>query len=84
MPYCSITLEPLPARKSYSEAGLRSIHPKLTHLEPLAYSYEAQLREVRRRSDKMSIQGVQPKLSAVLGAPGVKNQVSIGYAQDGR
>ena len=66
MPYCPITLEPLPARKSYSEAGLRSIHPKLTQLEPLAYSYEAQLREVRRRSDKMSIQGVQPKLSAVL------------------
>ncbi len=66
MPYCQITLEPLPARKSYSEAGLRSIHPKLRHLEPLAYSYEAQLREVRRRSDKMSIQGVQPKLSAVI------------------
>ena len=66
MPYCPITLEPLPARKSYSEAGLRSIHPKLRQLEPLAYSYEAQLREVRRRSDKMSIQGVQPKLSAVL------------------
>ena len=66
MPYCPITLEPLPASTSYSEAGLRSIHTKLTHLEPLAYSYEAQLREVRRRSDKMSIQGVQPKLSAVI------------------
>ena len=66
MPYCPITLEPLPARKSYSEAVLRSIHPKLTLLEPLAYSYAAQLREVRRRSDKMSIQGVQPKLSAVI------------------
>ena len=66
MPYCPITLEPLPARKSYSEAGLRSIHPKLRQLEPLAFSYEAQLREVRRRSDKMSIQGVQPKLSAVI------------------
>ena len=66
MRYCPITLEPLPAGESYSEAGLRTIHPKLTDLEPLAYSYEAQLREVRRRSDKMSIQGVQPKLSAVL------------------
>ena len=66
MRYCPITLDPLPAVQSYSVAGLSSIHPKLTHLEPLEYSYEAQLREVRRRSDKMSIQGVQPKLSAVL------------------
>jgi len=66
MQYCPITLEPLPTEQCYSVAGLRSIHPKLTHLEPLEYSYEAQLREVRRRSDKMSIQGVQPKLSAVL------------------
>ena len=66
MRHCPITLEPLPAERSYSETGLSSIHPKLTHLEPLEYSYEAQLREVRRRSDKMSIQGVQPKLSAVL------------------
>lgn len=66
MRHCPITLEPLPAERSYSETGLSSIYPKLTHLEPLEYSYEAQLREVRRRSDKMSIQGVQPKLSAVL------------------
>jgi serine/threonine-protein kinase HipA len=66
MRHCPITLDSLPAGRSYSVAGLSSIHPKLTHLEPLEYSYEAQLREVRRRSDKMSIQGVQPKLSAVL------------------
>ena len=66
MQYCPITLDPLTAGQSYSVAGLSSVHPKLTHLEPLEYSYEAQLREVRRRSDKMSIQGVQPKLSAVL------------------
>ncbi len=66
MSYCPISLEPLPAGREYSEAGLKSIHPKLKHLEPLEYSYEEQLKEVRRRSDKMSIQGVQPKLSAVL------------------
>ena len=66
MANCPINLEPLPTGQSYSEAGLRSIHPKLNHLEPLEYSYAAQLAEVRRRSDKMSIQGVQPKLSAVL------------------
>ena len=66
MAYCPINLEPLLAGRSYSEAGLRSIHPKLKHLEPLEYSYADQLKEVRQRSDKMSIQGVQPKLSAVL------------------
>lgn len=66
MANCPINLEPLPAGRSYSEAGLRSIHSKLKHLEPLEYSYAAQLAEVRQRSDKMSIQGVQPKLSAVL------------------
>ena len=66
MANCAINLEPLPAGRCYSETGLRSIHPKLKHLEPLEYSYAAQLAEVRRRSDKMSIQGVQPKLSAVL------------------
>lgn len=66
MAYCPINLEPLPTDRSYSEAGLKTIHSKLKHLEPLEYSYAAQLKEVRRRSDKMSIQGVQPKLSAVL------------------
>ena len=66
MANCAINLEPLPAGRSYSETGLRSIHSKLKHLEPLEYSYAAQLAEVRQRSDKMSIQGVQPKLSAVL------------------
>ena len=66
MANCAINLEPLPAGRSYSETGLRSIHTKLKHLEPLEYSYAAQLAEVRQRSDKMSIQGVQPKLSAVL------------------
>ena len=66
MANCPINLEPLPTDRSYSEAGLKTIHSKLKHLEPLEYSYAAQLKEVRRRSDKMSIQGVQPKLSAVL------------------
>ena len=66
MAYCPINLEPLPTGRSYSEPGLKSIHSKLKHLERLEYSYAAQLKEVRRRSDKMSIQGVQPKLSAVL------------------
>lgn len=66
MSYCPINLESLPAGRKYSETGLKGIHSKLKELAPLEYSYEEQLKEVRRRSDKMSIQGVQPKLSAVL------------------
>ncbi|AKJ65636.1 HipA domain-containing protein [Kiritimatiella glycovorans] len=66
MSHCPINLESLPEGCKYSETGLKSIHPKLKHLKPFEYSYEEQLREVRRRSGKMSIQGVQPKLSAVL------------------
>ncbi len=63
---CPITLEPLAAGETFSQAGLRSLHPRLTHLGPLALSQVEQLRQARLRADKMSIQGVQPKLSAVL------------------
>ena len=49
----------------YSEAGLRSIHPRLKHLETLPYTNHEQLRQARLRSDKMSVQGVQPKLSVL-------------------
>lgn len=66
MRFCPITLEPLAASETYSTAGLRSLHPKLTRLDPLELTQEEQLRQARLRSDKMSIQGVQPKLSAVL------------------
>ena len=68
MPSCPITLVPVQADLMYSEAGLKSIHPRLKHLETLPYSNHEQLRQARLRSDKMSIQGVQPKLSAVLSA----------------
>jgi len=63
---CPITLEPLADGGSYSKAGLRSLHPRLLHLESLALGQEEQLRQARLRADKMSIAGVQPKLSAVL------------------
>jgi serine/threonine-protein kinase HipA len=38
----------------------------LENLLSLYLTQEEQLREARLRADKMSIQGVQPKLSAVL------------------
>ena len=66
MSHCPITLEPLGDDESISRKGLRSLHPQLKRLLPLPLSGEEQLREARLRADKMSIQGVQPKLSAVL------------------
>jgi len=66
MSHCPISLEPLVEGEEYSKSGLRSLHPQLKGLEPLALTQEEQLREARLRSDKMSIQGVQPKLSAIL------------------
>ncbi|HQP50508.1 MAG TPA: HipA domain-containing protein [Spirochaetota bacterium] len=52
----------------YSIKGLRSLN--LTKLHDLPYTQEEQLREAAMRADKMSIQGVQPKLSAKLDVRG--------------
>lgn len=66
MSHCPMSLEPLVEGEEYSKSGLRSLHPQLKGLEPLGLTQGEQLREARLRSDKMSIQGVQPKLSAIL------------------
>ncbi len=66
MKICPITLEPVEGGGLYSPSGLRTVHARLENLTALQLSQEEQLREARLRADKMSIQGVQPKLSAVL------------------
>jgi serine/threonine-protein kinase HipA len=66
---CPITYELVERERGYSQAGLRSLHNKLTHLEPLAWSAAQQREEALARAAKMSIQGIQPKLSALL-SPG--------------
>lgn len=66
MNICPITYEPCGEEK-YSTKGLNLLSKKLTRLVDLPYTQEEQLREAADRSDKMSIQGVQPKLSAKLG-----------------
>jgi serine/threonine-protein kinase HipA len=63
---CPITYEEVPEGSRYSRRGLRNLSPTLSQLEDFPYSEEEQLIEARRRSSKMSIQGVQPKLSARL------------------
>lgn len=62
---CPITYEPC-GEKKYSEKGLKLLSRNLTHLEDFPYTQEEQLREAAARAPKMSIQGVQPKLSAKL------------------
>jgi len=69
LPVCPITLQEFDAGKEdilYSRNGLRRLHAQLSRLQPLPISAEDQRREAAARADKMSIQGVQPKLSAVL------------------
>lgn len=50
----------------YSEKGLKLLASGLSQLKRLEYTAEEQRREAYIRSSKMSVQGVQPKLSAVL------------------
>jgi len=63
---CPITYEPLSAGQKYSTNGLKKLAPTLHHLEDIPFSAEDQRNQARQRADKMSIQGVQPKLSAIL------------------
>ncbi len=58
---CSITYELSDTR--YSPAGLRLIDKKLNDLRDFQYSAEEQRAESAARAAKMSIQGVQPKIS---------------------
>jgi len=62
---CPITYEECGASK-YSQRGLKRLARNLKTLKNLPYSAEEQIKEAAARADKMSIQGVQPKLSAIL------------------
>jgi len=69
MKYCPITYQPIAESEKYSKEGLKLLSPKLTTLHDLQFSAKELQIEALARADKMSIQGVQPKLSAVLDAP---------------
>lgn len=71
MNICPITYQPC-GDKKYSDNGLKLLSRNLTQLKDLPLTQEEQLREAAIRADKMSIQGVQPKLSAMLN---VKDEV---------
>lgn len=65
MNICPITYQPSDDAR-YSNKGLKLLSRNLVHLNDLALTQDDQLREAAVRSAKMSIQGVQPKLSARL------------------
>lgn len=71
---CPITYE-LCGTEKYSEKGFRLIAPKLTALNDLPFTAAEQRQEAANRANKLSIQGVQPKLSAVISV--VKQQFEI-------
>ena len=62
---CPITYVPCGDQR-YSEKGLKLVASGLSQLKQLEYTAEEQRKEAYLRSGKMSVQGVQPKLSAVL------------------
>ncbi len=65
MSLCPITYTPC-GESRYSEAGLKLLSAGLRTLKDLEYTAEEQRKEAFNRAAKMSIQGVQPKLSAIL------------------
>jgi serine/threonine-protein kinase HipA len=75
MKYCPITYQPLPEGTEYSAEGLRLLDRNLKTLAPLNFSAEQQRQESIRRAGKMSIQGLQLKLSAVLRITGGRFEI---------
>lgn len=64
MKRCLITYKD--SKSDYSPSGLNKLSPRLNNLNLFPYTVEQQIREATLRMNKMSVQGVQPKLSATL------------------
>lgn len=63
---CLITNEPWAGSGPYSPAGLRLLDRRLASLAALPHTREQLIAEAVARATKMSIQGMQPKVSAAL------------------
>lgn len=66
MKRCPISYEIISEHENYSKRGLQLLSPQLKNLSPLELSADEQRKEALDRVGKMSIQGVQKKLSAQL------------------
>lgn len=62
---CPLTYKPCGSDK-FSQEGLRKISPKLLRLQDLPFDAQGLRLEAMSRAGRLSIQGVQPKISAVL------------------
>ncbi len=62
---CPITYEAC-GKDKYSSKGLKLLSKNLNHLNDFAYTSKQQQQLALRYADKMSIQGMQPKLSVVF------------------
>lgn len=65
---CPLTYEVI-KEGLYSKNGLRKLNSRLKSLHPLAFTKEELLEEAAERSGKISLEGVQPKVSALLSVP---------------
>ena len=63
---CLITNEPWEGSGPYSPEGLRRLDRRLEKLAPLPYTRAQLIEEAAAHAVKMSIQGMQPKVSTVL------------------
>ena len=66
MNICPITYELINDNQQYSDRGLKLLSPKLKNLNPLPLTASELRQEASKHASKMSIQGVQPKLSCIL------------------
>jgi len=66
MKICPITYQDIKWSQNYSDRGLKAISGKLTNLKVFPYTAIEQRRKSEELSSKMSIQGIQPKLSAKI------------------
>lgn len=64
--FCPISYEPLEKNERYHQKGLNQLSYHLKSLNALSFSAKELRIEAMNRASKMSIQGVQPKLSARL------------------
>jgi HipA-like C-terminal domain./HipA-like N-terminal domain. len=71
---CPITYD-FCGEKLYSTQGLKLLSPTLKDLEKLDFSAQELRAEAMLRASKMSIQGIQPKLSAVLNVSGNRFEI---------
>lgn len=66
MSHCLLTYDEIAGKTPYSRKGLPRLASNLAGLQPFPYIVEEQLQLAAQLAAKLSIQGVQPKLSAIL------------------